>query len=406
MKEASYKPLKLDELIMVLDVPKSDHNAFKKLLEAMESDGEVYKSGKDRYGIPERMNLVVGSLIGNERGFGFLRPDDPDMKDIFIPADYLGGAYNGDRVMVKVLKKTNGDKRAEGEVIRVVKRSRTTLVGTYGERRFSGYVIPDDRKISGEFIIPKEGINDAQPGQKVVIEITRWPGNGRNAEGRITEIIGNSGDPGTDILSIIHSYNLSTEFPEAVINEAESMSENVGGRLPKGRRNLKDLKMVTIDGEDAKDLDDAVSIERLPDGMFRLGVHIADVSYYVTEGSELDREAYRRGTSVYLVDRVIPMLPKKLSNGICSLNPKVDRMAFSVFMNIDGTGRVCDHEIFESVININERMTYTNVYKILVENDSELCGRYSELMPEFRMMEELAGILRSKRTQRGAIDFD
>ncbi len=406
MKEDAYKPLRFDELVMVLDVPKADTEYFRQLINEMEQDGELFKTHKDRYSTPERMNLVVGCLLGNDRGFGFLRPDDEDLKDIFIPADSIGGAMNNDRVIARVMKKVSGDKRAEGEIIRIIKRANSTIVGTFEESRYFGFVIPDDRKIPGDIFIPKDETNGAKPGQKVIAEIIKWPDNRRSAEGRIVEIIGNKDDPGTDILSIIRAYNLNAEFPEAVIREAEGIPTNVDEAMSKGRRNLRDIKMVTIDGEDAKDLDDAVSIEQLPDGKFRLGVHIADVSYYVKEGSELDKEALKRGTSVYLVDRVIPMLPKKLSNGICSLNPQIDRMAFSVFMDIDNSGRVFSHEIFESVININERMTYTNVYKILVEKDSELIERYEALMPEFRMMEELALILRRKRKQRGAIDFD
>jgi ribonuclease R len=308
--------------------------------------------------------------------------------------------------VARVNKKVTGDKRAEGEIIRIIKHSNSTIVGTYDESRYFGFVVPDDRRIPGDVFIARDEANGAKPGQKVIAEITRWPDNRRNAEGKIVEILGDSAEPGTDILSIIRSFNLNPEFPEAVVMEAESISSTVTESMSKGRRDLRGLKMCTIDGEDAKDLDDAVSLEKLPDGKYRLGVHIADVSYYVKEGSELDKEALKRGTSVYLVDRVIPMLPKKLSNGICSLNPQVDRLAFSVMMDIDGSGRVSNHEIFESVININERMTYTNVYKILVEKDAELMERYRDMLPEFTMMEELAVILKHKRKHRGAIDFD
>lgn len=406
MKDDAYKPLKFDELVMVLDVQKKDYPLFKTVMDELEADGLIYKTHKDRYGVPERMNLVVGRLQGNERGFGFVIPDDEYIKDVFIPADSLGGAMHNDRVIARVIKKVIGDKRSEGEIIKVIKRANANVVGSYESSRYFGFVIPDDRRVPGDIFIPKDETLGAKPGQKVIAEIVKWPDKRRNAEGRIVEVLGDRDEPGTDILSIIRAYDLKEEFPEEVIAQAEKIPGEVSKKMLAGRRDLRKLRMVTIDGEDAKDLDDAVSIERLPDGKYRLGVHIADVSHYVTEGSELDREAFKRGTSVYLVDRVIPMLPQKLSNGICSLNPRIDRLAFTVMMDIDASGRVTNHEIFESVINIDERMTYTNVYKILEKNDGELLERYDYLLEDFNAMEELALILRKKRMGRGAIDFD
>ncbi|MCX7709891.1 MAG: ribonuclease R [Clostridia bacterium] len=406
MREDAYKPLLFQELVSVLDVPKDDLPMFKEVVEELENEGKIFKTHRDRYGIPERMNLVVGRIQGNERGYGFVIPDDEDIKDIFIPADGLNGAMHNDRVIARVSKKALGDKRSEGEVIRILERANRTIVGTFEDSKYFGFVVPDVVKISGDIFIPKDEFNGAKPGQKVIAEIIKWPEKRRNAEGRIIEIIGDKDEPGADILSIIKSYNLKEEFPEAVMNQAESISDVVTEEMSKGRRDLRGLRMVTIDSEDARDLDDAVSVERLPNGNYRLGVHIADVTYYVTENSPLDKEALKRGTSVYLVDRVIPMLPRKLSNGICSLNPQIDRLAFTVMMDIDANGKVINHEIFESVINIDERMTYTNVYKILVEKDGELSKRYDYLLEDFRMMEELARILRKRRTVRGAIDFD
>jgi len=406
MKESAYKPLLFEELVIVLDVPKSDVELFRSVIEELESEGKIFKTHRNRYGIPERMSLAVGRLQGNERGYGFVVPDDEKMNDIFISADSLNGAMHNDRVIARINTKVIGNKRAEGEVIRVIHRANRTVVGTFESSRHFGFVVPDDKKISGDIFISKDEFNNARPGDKVVAEIVKWPESRRNAEGRVAEIIGNKDDVGTDILSIIKAYNLSEEFPEDVIKQAEGISDVVTAEMARGRRDLRQLRMVTIDGEDAKDLDDAVSLEKLADGKYRLGVHIADVSHYVSENSPLDREALKRGTSVYLVDRVIPMLPKKLSNGICSLNPKVDRLAFTVMMDIDSSGRVLDHEIFESVINIDERMTYTNVYKILAEDDRELKERYSYLLGDFKAMEELALVLRAKRMSRGAIDFD
>jgi ribonuclease R len=406
MKEAAYKPLKFDELAVVLDVPHEDRGKLAEILAALEQEGVIYRTNKDRYGIPEKMNLVVGRLQGSERGYGFLIPDDEESDDIFIPAAGLSGAMHNDRVIARITFKGSDNRRAEGEVIRILARAVTKLVGTFESSRYFGFVVPDDKKIPGDVFIPKDETNGAKPGQKVVAEIVKWPDGRRNAEGRIVEIIGDSQQPGIDILSIMKAYDLSESFPDDVMEQTEDIPDKVSAEMIRGRQDLRNLRMVTIDGEDAKDLDDAVSMEKLPDGCYRLGVHIADVSYYVGEGTPLDSEALKRGTSVYLVDRVIPMLPPKLSNGVCSLNPGVDRLAFSVMMDIDQSGRVLRHDIFESVIRTAERMTYTNVYKILETADEELIERYDYLVDDFRTMKELALILRSKRMSRGAIDFE
>lgn len=406
MKESAYKPLKFEELVTVLDVPAEDRDKLKEILSSLEQEGAIYKTNKDRYGIPEKMNLVVGRLQGSDRGYGFLIPDDQDREDIFIPAAGMAGAMHNDRVIARITSKGGDGRSTEGEIIKILKRAVTKVVGTFEQSRYFGFVVPDNKRIPGDIFIPKDEMNGAKPGQKVVAEIVKWPDGRRNAEGKITEIIGDASQPGVDILSIMKAHNLSESFPYDVMKQAESIPDKVTPEMIKGRQDLRKLKMVTIDGEDAKDLDDAVSIERLPDGCYRLGVHIADVSYYVTEGSPLDREALQRGTSVYLVDRVIPMLPPKLSNGVCSLNPGVDRLAFTVMMDIDPSGKVLRHDIFESVIKTVERMTYTDVYKILEQGDKELTERYSHVAEDLRTMKELALILRSKRMARGAIDFD
>jgi ribonuclease R len=406
MSEAMYKPMKLGELAAVLDVPKEDRELLSAMLDELEQDGVIFKTAKDRYGLTERMNLIAGRLQGSERGYGFVIPDDEQLSDVFIPSDGINGAMNNDRVVARITTRGFGGKRAEGEIIKVLKRTNTRIVGTFDSSNNYGFVIPDDRKLTGDIFIPGDEINGAKPGYKVVAEIVRWPDKRRNAEGRITEIIGDSSEPGTDIVSILKAYNLNETFPENVVRQTESIPEAVTEEMLKDRKDLRGLRMVTIDGEDAKDLDDAVSIERLPDGLYRLGVHIADVSNYVTENSPLDVEALRRGTSVYLVDRVIPMLPKKLSNGVCSLNPNVDRLALTVMMDIDKNGKVKLHDIFKSVIKTNERMTYTDVYTLLEGHDEELEKRYDYLLDDFRTMKELALILRKKRMKRGAIDFD
>ncbi|HHX18110.1 MAG TPA: ribonuclease R [Clostridium sp.] len=405
MREDAYKPLLFNELLAVLDVPEEDTEKFAEVLKELESEGIVFKTKKDRYGVPERMNLSSGIFRGNERGYGFVITDN-DENDIFIPSDSINGAMHNDRVIVRINKKAIGGKRSEGEVIKIVKRANETVVGTFESSKHFGFVIPDDRRISGDIFIPKDEINGAVSGQKVEAKILVWPQKRRNAEGTIMEIIGDKNQPGTDILSIIKTYNLKEEFPSEVVEEAESTSQTVTDEMRKGRRDIRDLRMITIDGEDAKDFDDAVSIEKLSNGDYMLGVHIADVSYYVKENSPLDKEALKRGNSVYLVDRVLPMLPPALSNGICSLKPKEDRLALSVMMKITPEGTVIEHDIFESVIKSSERMTYTDVYKILVEDDESLKEKYKYLLEDFYAMEELAKILKEKRIKRGAIDFN
>ncbi|ACL76588.1 ribonuclease R [Ruminiclostridium cellulolyticum] len=406
MRDKAYKPLLFKELRMVLDVPEEDIELFTQVMDELEEEGRVFKTHGKRYGVPSRLNLVTGRIQGHERGYGFLIPDDELMEDVFIPADSLNGAMHNDRVVARVNKKSSSDRKMEGEIIRILKRANTTLVGTFENSMSFGFVVPDNKRISGDIFVSKSEFHGAKKGQKVVVEILKYPEARRNAEGRVIEIIGDRNETGVDILSIIKSYNLEEDFPEDVLNQANSIGDTVTEEMIQGRRDLRGLRMVTIDGEDAKDLDDAVSIETLENGNYRLGVHIADVTNYVTENSPLDLEALDRGTSVYLVDRVIPMLPRKLSNGICSLNPHVDRLSFSVMIDIDKNGKAYNHEIFESVINIDERMTYTNVYKILEENDQELIKRYSHVVSDFQKMKELALILRKKRFQRGAIDFD
>ncbi len=406
MTEEAYKPLLLKELRMILGVPASDVEVFNHIIEELENEGRIYKTHGNRYGIPSRLNLVIGRIQGHERGYAFLIPDDEMLEDIFIPADSLNGAMHSDRAVARVNRKSSSDRRMEGEILRILNRANVTLVGTFEKSMSFGFVVPDNKRISGDIFISKSAFNGAKKGEKVVVEIVKYPEQRRNAEGKVIEILGHKDDLGTDILSIIKSYNLEDEFPEEVNKQVEKISDTVTDAMIKGRRDLRGLRMVTIDGEDAKDLDDAVSVELLENGNYRLGVHIADVTNYVTENSPLDIEALKRGTSVYLVDRVIPMLPRKLSNGICSLNPQVDRLSFTVMMDIDNTGKVINHEIFESVINIDERMTYTNVYKILVDKDEELIERYKNVVPDFILMHELALILRKKRFKRGAMDFD
>ncbi len=405
MREHSYKPLKYDELAIVLDVPAGDRASMQKLLDEMEAEGLIIKTRKERYAVPERMGLIVGKFQGNPKGFGFVLPDFGD-EDLYIPANAINGAMHGDRVIARLSRHSSKDRHQEGEIINIIERVNRTIVGKFDKSEHFGFVTPDHARLSGDIFIPKDYINGAEKGHKVVVELIKWPEKNRNAEGRIIEILGYEHEKGVDVMSIIRAYNIPYEFPDEVIKEAQSLPSSVSEKDTKNRRDLRTLRMVTIDGEDAKDLDDAVSIEVLSDGVFRLGVHIADVTHYVKEGSHLDREAIKRGTSVYFPDRVIPMLPKELSNHICSLNADEDRLAFSVLIDIDSSGNVIDHEIFESVIHVAKRMTYTDVYKILEENDAELKERYKEHVADFENMKTLALILAEKRRQRGSVDFN
>lgn len=406
MRESAYSPMLSEELMSAFNIAKGERTEFLEIINEMENEGSIFKTKRNRYGIPEKMNLAIGKLQGNPKGFGFVIQDEEDTPDVYISTENMNGAMNGDRVVAKILKAKDEGRRAEGQIIKILSRGVNTLVGTFEKSTHFGFVVPDDKRIYQDVFIPQPDINDAKTGQKVVIEITKWPEARRNPEGKIIEILGYKNEPGVDILSVIRKYGLPEEFPDDVQAAAENIPDEIAPREYERRRNLRDLKMVTIDGEDAKDLDDAVSVEVLPNGNFRLGVHIADVSYYVKENEPIDKEAQQRGTSVYLIDRVVPMLPRKLSNGICSLNPKVDRLTMTCMMEIDKDGRVLDHEIFESIIRTNERMTYKDVTKILRDNDPDLMERYSDLVDDFRNMEKLCNILRNKRMSRGSIDFD
>ena len=406
MKNPQYVPMKIKEMMMILQVPSADRDELEDILGELISEGKVIRTKRGKFAIPQTYNLVAGSFQGHPKGFGFLVLDEEGEKDIFIPASGVNGALHKDRVMCRITRPATAEKRAEAEVIEILRRGPESLVGTYQESQNFGFVVPDDQKYARDIFIPKKFSKGAVTGHKVLVKITDWAEERRNPEGKIISILGHVNDPGVDILSIIYQYDLPREFPDAVMNEVEKIPDEVDEKDKRGRRDLRDVQMVTIDGEDAKDLDDAISIEKLENGSYKLGVHIADVTHYVKEKSPLDEEAFERGTSVYLVDRVIPMIPHKLSNGICSLNAHVDRLALTCMMTIDKNGNVQSHEIMETVINIDERMTYTNVKKILIDEDEELKVRYKDLVPMFKTMEELAEILRKKRFKRGAIDFD
>lgn len=406
MKDEAYKPLTVKELEAEFAIGDSeDFKTFVKALVEMEEKGLVVRTRSDRYGLPEKMNLVRGSLSANAKGFAFLIPEEAGMDDVFIPPHEINGAMNGDTVLVRVSATSSGSRR-EGAVVRIVERAVDQVVGTYSESKHFGFVIPDEKKLADDIFIPKNASMGAIEGHKVIVKITSYPENRKNAEGEVIQILGHKNDPGVDILSIIYKHDLPLNFPDEVMEQANSVPETIDERGIEGRRDLRGETIVTIDGADAKDLDDAVALTKLDNGNYKLGVHIADVSHYVKEGSAIDKEAYDRGTSVYLVDRVIPMIPHRLSNGICSLNPKVDRFTLSCEMEINQQGEAVSHEIFPAVIRTTERMTYTDVNKILLEKDEALRDKYEPLVPMFELMEELQGVLQEKRKRRGAIDFD
>lgn len=406
MRDEVYKPLTVQELEESFRI--EDSTDFKYLVKALvllEEKGRIVRTRSNRYGLPERMNLVRGKLSGHAKGFAFLIPEEADMNDVFIPPNETANAMHGDTVLVRVSKESSGG-RQEGTVVRIIERGVTQVVGTYTESSNFGFVIPDDKKMSSDIFIPKNASKGAVEGHKVIVQITAYPDGRKSAEGEVSEILGHKNDPGVDILSVIHKHGIEVEFPSEVLKQANEVPDEIDPQDLTGRRDLREEVAVTIDGADAKDLDDAISLKKLDNGNYLLGVHIADVSHYVTEGSPLDEEAYDRGTSVYLVDRVIPMIPHRLSNGICSLNPKVDRLTLSCEMEIDQNGGVINHDIFQSVIRTNERMTYGDVNSILVDHDEALIAKYETLVPMFKDMEALAAILRDKRFGRGAIDFD
>jgi ribonuclease R len=406
-----YVPMKLKEIAIILQIPREQRGELKEVLDSLEEDGKVFVSKKGKYAKGQAKRLT-GIFQANARGFGFVLGEG-EREDIFISEENINGAFQGDQVEFIITKEADRQgihdgKRTEGKIIRILSHGTTKIVGLYEKYKNFGFVRPDNQRVLKDIYIPSGKEKGAMTGHKVVVELLSYGGEDAKPEGKIIEIIGHVNDPGTDIMSIVKGYDLPVEFPERVMNQAERVGKVVSDADMAGRMDLRDWQMVTIDGEDAKDLDDAVSLTKVEQG-YRLGVHIADVTNYVQERSALDREALNRGTSVYLADRVIPMLPHILSNGICSLNAGEDRLALSCIMTISDKGDVTDHIIAETVIRVNERMSYTSVSKILEEQnqpEKSESEKYEELVPMFLLMAELSTILREKRRQRGSIDFD
>ncbi|WP_214538136.1 ribonuclease R [Staphylococcus pseudintermedius] len=412
IKSADYEPMSVSDFQDALGLSSAD--SFRdliKILVELEQTGMVTRTKQDRYQKQQQKTnsgLVRGTLSQNKKGFAFLRPDDQEMEDIFIPPTKINRAMDGDVVLVEV-KKSRGDFRKgkfEGEVKAIESHSIKQVVGTFSEARHFGFVVPDDKRIMQDIFVPKGQELGAVEGHKVLVQITQYSDGTNSPEGQISAILGHKNDPGVDILSIIYQHGIEIEFPDDVLKEAENVPETIQPDELKGRRDLRDELTITIDGADAKDLDDAIAVKKLDNGNTELTVSIADVSYYVTEGSALDREAYDRATSVYLVDRVIPMIPHRLSNGICSLNPEVDRLAMSCRMEIDAQGQVVKHEIFESVIHSNARMTYDAVNRIITDKDAATSAQYPEIVPMLDLAQTLSQQLIAMRKKRGEIDFD
>jgi ribonuclease R len=402
MESTEYQPMTIAELSEALNIPSEEYASFVKEVIALEDEHIIYRSKKDKYNLIETLGYIRGLLTVHERGFGFVGHDEGE--DIFVKKTLLNGAIEGDEVIVEVVNSPK-NKRKEGRVVKITKRNLSQVVGIYGERKEVGYVDVDNKRINIKILVNKNNSMNAMKGHKVLVELVKEVQEG-TYEGIVTKILGHVNDPGVDILSKVYNHNIKSEFYKETIKAAENVPSEIKPEDLKHRRDLREQMIVTIDGADAKDLDDAISVVKVDDNHYRLGVYIADVSHYVTEGSDLDKEAFERSTSVYLADRVIPMLPHRLSNGICSLNPQVDRLVMGCEMVIDLSGNVIQHEIFEAVINSSERMTYSDVNKILENKDLLLIEEYQDLVGMFEDMEDLASILRRKRFERGSLDFD
>ena len=400
--EESDKALSIDELDSALNLNTIEETKeFSDALRELEDSYEIYRSNKNRYMLLENSNLRKGILRMNKKGFGFVEVSGEE-EDIFIAPDNINKALNNDTVIVEILNKNSGEKR-EGRIVKTLERDLSAIVGEIYFKKDKGYIIPDDKKLDIQLEIDRDKSHGAVDGHKVVVKILRNITKNRY-KGEVVRIIGHKNDPGVDILSIVCKYEINDTFPEEVIEELDSIPEEVREQDKKGRKDLTDVTIFTIDGDDTKDIDDAISVEKLKNGNYKLGVHIADVSYYVKEGSPLDKEAMDRGTSVYLVDRVIPMLPHKLSNGICSLNPGVERLAISCVMEIDNNGKTVDYEIFPSIIKSRLQMTYKKVNQVIEKN--EIPEGYEPFVNDLKLMDELSQIIRKAKINRGYIDFD
>lgn len=402
INDENYVPMRKKDIAAVLGIPKSDMDELSAILSELESEGKIILSSKNRYIAVDSSDVISGIFDATMRGFGFVCRDGED--DIFIPPDDTKGAMDGDTVLVRKAHPKSNEKRPEGKILKIITHAHETLVGTYHNQRNFGFVAVDDTKITDDIFISKSHNANAKDGQKVVVKITKWRDGDKKCEGEIIEILGNAYDSGVDVLCVLRKYGISQEFPQVVIDEARSLIPGITGDEIARREDFRTKTVITIDGTDAKDLDDAVCAERI-DGGYELSVHIADVSHYVRENSPIDAEAFRRGTSVYFTDRVVPMLPVELSNNICSLNPHTNKLTLSVVMEISDDGELLSHRVVEGVISTAHRMTYDTVDKILL-GDSETCAEYADIKDNILLMRELADILKTNRKKSGSIDFD
>ena len=401
MKNEDYVPMKAKEMALILMVPKSKYNEFVNLLNKLESEYKIVKNRKNRYRISE-LETFEGIYRKNQKGFGFIKIENRE-DEIYVSKENSNNALNGDKVIVEIIEEKNKEKNAEGKILKIIKHEKDTVVGVFQDNKNFGFVVPDDKSFGTDIFISKKNFGKARNNHKVLAKITKYPEKGKKAEGKIIEVIGNVNEAGVDMLSLIKEYDLPYKFPEEVIEEAKKQGDKIDKKDIPNRVDLRDKIIFTIDGEDAKDLD---RVEKLENGNYKLDVHIADVSYYVKQDSKLDKEAYLRGTSIYMLGRVIPMLPRELSNGICSLNAGEDRYTLSCSMEIDKKGKVISSSVYKGLIKVTERMTYTDVQKILDKSDKKVLKRYEKYIQEFENMKELATILKNRRLEQGYLNLD
>ena len=402
LKDKDYAPMKAKEIAMIFGVPKNEYNDFLNLIKELEDEYKIRKNRKNRYSLVQE-KYYEGYFRKNQKGFGFVKVDE---EEIYIAKEDSLNALNEDKVLIEIVKEKSKDQKAEGKIVKILKHEKDTVVGIFQKSQNFGFVVPDSKNFGTDIYISKKNFGKARNNHKVLVKITKYPENGKKAEGEIIEVLGAVNEAGVDMLSLIKEHKLPAEFPKEVVEEAKKCGDIIDTKDIPHRVDLRDKIIFTIDGEDAKDLDDAVRVEKLENGNYRLDVHIADVSYYVKENSLLDREALIRGTSIYMLGRVIPMLPRELSNGICSLNEGEDRFTLSCSMEIDNKGKVISSEIYKAIIRVTKRMSYTDVQKIIDGQDKEVLQKYSKYIQEFKNMEELALILKNRRLENGYLNLD
>ena len=404
MKDEDYVPMKAKEIAMIMRVPKQEYRDFLEVLGNLELNLKIQKNRKNKYRLVEK-TYYEGIYRKNQKGFGFVRLEE-DEQEIYIAKENSLNALGGDRVLIEILEEANKVKSAEAKVVKILKHEKDTIVGIFQNNKNFGFVVPDDKKFGTDIFISKKDFGKARNNHKVLVKITQYPKNGKKAEGKIIEVLGNVNEAGVDMLSLIKEHNLPSTFPEPVVQEAKKFENKVDKKDIPNRVDFREREIFTIDGEDAKDLDDAVRVEKLENGNYSLEVHIADVSYYVKENSLLDKEAIIRGTSIYMLGRVIPMLPRELSNGICSLNAGEDRFTLSCIMQIDNKGNVISSEVVKGIICVTERMNYTDVQAIIENSNPQTIKRYEKYINQFKLMEELAIILKNKRMEQGYLNLE